>query len=107
VAAVEGTARGVLNVVDDEPAPVRQWLPHLAGCVGAKRPRHVPAWVARLAVGEVGVSMMTQVRGASNARARRELGWAPHWRSWRDGFRHGLDDAPDAARRGGLRSAAR
>lgn len=107
VAAVEGSATGLLNVVDDEPAPVRVWLPYLAACVGAKRPRRVPVWVARLAVGEVGISMMTQVRGASNARARMELGWAPRWSSWRAGFRRGLDGAPDAARRGGLRSAAR
>jgi nucleoside-diphosphate-sugar epimerase len=90
VAAVERGDAGVYNVVDDEPAPVSEWLPVLAESVGAKPPRHVPVWLARLAVGEVGVSMMTQIHGASNAKAKRELGWQPRWSSWREGFRHGL-----------------
>ncbi len=90
VAAVERGAAGVYNIVDDDPAPVSEWLPFLAETVGAKPPRHVPVWLARLVVGEVGVSMMTQIRGSSNAKAKRELGWEPHWSSWRDGFRHGL-----------------
>jgi nucleoside-diphosphate-sugar epimerase len=93
VAAVEGGAPGVYNIVDDDPAPVSEWLPALAESIGAKPPRHVPVWLARLAVGEVGVSMMTQIRGSSNAKAKRELGWQPRWSSWRDGFQHGLADA--------------
>ncbi|MDQ3874949.1 MAG: hypothetical protein M3322_05280, partial [Actinomycetota bacterium] len=66
------------------------WLPYLAECVGAKPPRRVPVWLARLLIGEAGVSMMTQIRGSSNAKAKRELGWQPRWRSWREGFRDGL-----------------
>src|SRR5262245_3486774 len=92
VAAVEGGAPGVYNIVDDDPAPVSEWLPALAESIGAKPPRRVPVWLARLAVGEVGVSMMTQIRGSSNAKAKRELGWQPRWSSWREGFRHGLAD---------------
>jgi nucleoside-diphosphate-sugar epimerase len=94
VVAAEGGPAGIYNIVDDEPAPVSEWLPYLAECLGARRPRHVPAWIARLAIGEVGVSMMTRVRGSSNAKARAELGWAPEWRSWRAGFVSGFDDAP-------------
>jgi nucleoside-diphosphate-sugar epimerase len=90
VAAAEHARRGVYNVVDDEPAPVAVWLPELARAVGAKPPRHVPVWLGRLAAGEVGVSMMTKIRGASNAKARHELGWDPWYTTWRDGFRHGL-----------------
>jgi 2-alkyl-3-oxoalkanoate reductase len=94
VAAVERGHRGVYNVVDDEPAPVAEWLPYLAEVVGAKRPLNVPAWLGRLAAGEVAVQWMTDGRGSSNAKAKRELGWQPAWRSWRDGFRHGLDARP-------------
>jgi 2-alkyl-3-oxoalkanoate reductase len=72
--------------VDDEPAPVSEWLPAAAAIVGAKPPRHVPLWLGRLVAGDVGVSVMTQIRGASNAKAKRELGWQPRWPSWRDGF---------------------
>jgi 2-alkyl-3-oxoalkanoate reductase len=90
VAAVDDGAPGVYNVADDEPAPVSAWLPALAQALGAKPPRHVPVWVGRLAVGDVGVSMMTRIRGASNAKARAALGWEPWYASWRDGFRHGL-----------------
>jgi nucleoside-diphosphate-sugar epimerase len=90
LAAVEGGAPGVFNVVDDEPAPVSEWLPSLAAAVGAKPPRRVPTFLARLAVGEHGVAVMTQARGASNAKAKRELGWHPTFPSWRDGFRRGL-----------------
>jgi nucleoside-diphosphate-sugar epimerase len=89
VAAVERGKRGRFNVVDDEPAPVSDWLPYLAECVGAKPPRRVPVWLARLAIGEVGVSLMTQIRGSSNEKAKRELGWEPCW-SWYEGFRDGL-----------------
>jgi nucleoside-diphosphate-sugar epimerase len=95
VAALErGT--GVLNVVDDDPAPVAEWLPALAEAVGAPPPRRVPVWLGRLAAGEAGVSLMTRVRGASNARAKRELAWQPAWPSWREGFRHGLADTTAA-----------
>ena len=90
VAAVEGGARGIYNVVDDEPAPVAEWLPAFAEAIGAKPPRHVPAWLGRLAGGEAAISIMTQVRGSSNAKARRELGWEPRHRSWRQGFREAL-----------------
>ena len=94
VAALDHGAPGVYNIVDDEPAPVSAWLPVLAQAVGAKPPRHVPVWVGRLAAGEVGVSMMTQIRGTSNAKAKRELGWKPHYRNYREGFRTGLGDVP-------------
>jgi nucleoside-diphosphate-sugar epimerase len=90
VAAVEGGAPGIYNVVDDDPAPVAEWLPAFAEAIGAKPPRHVPAWLGRLAGGEAAISIMTQVRGSSNAKARRELGWAPRHRSWRQGFREAL-----------------
>jgi nucleoside-diphosphate-sugar epimerase len=91
VAAVEAAFTGVLNVTDDEPAPVREWLPDLAAAVGAPSPLRVPAWVARPLIGAAGVVMMTEIRGASNARAKRELGWELRFPSWRDGFRHGLE----------------
>jgi nucleoside-diphosphate-sugar epimerase len=89
-AALERGAPGVYNVVDDEPAPVSEWLPDLASVLGAKPPRRLPVWLGRLAVGEFGVRMMTEVRGASNAKAKRELGWQPKYASWREGFRSGL-----------------
>jgi nucleoside-diphosphate-sugar epimerase len=75
VLAMEGRARGVFNIVDDEPAPVSQWLPYLAACAGAKPPRRLPRWLARLLAGEMAVMMMTEGRGFSNAKAKRELGW--------------------------------
>jgi 2-alkyl-3-oxoalkanoate reductase len=93
VAALEHGAPGVYNVVDDEPASVAEWLPYVARAVGAKAPRRVPVWLGRLAAGEVGVSMMTQIRGSSNAKAKRELGWRPAWPSWREGFSRGLADS--------------
>src|SRR5207249_1280206 len=92
VAALEH-GRGIYNIVDDDPAPTSVVLPTLAEIVGAKPPMHVPVWLGRLAAGEVGVSFMTQTRGSSNAKAKRELGWAPKWSSWRDGFRLGLADS--------------
>jgi len=73
---------------------VSKWLPYLAECLGARPPRRVPAWLARFAVGEVGISLMTQIRGSSNEKAKLELGWEPVWKSWRDGFRYGLVDEP-------------
>ena len=90
VLALEKEARGVFNIVDDEPAPASEWLPYLAECVGAKPPMRLPVWVARLAGGEVAVSMLTRTRGSSNARAKRELGWELRWPSWRQGFKDGL-----------------
>jgi len=86
VAAVTRGAPGIYNAVDDEPAPVSQWLPFLAASLGAKPPMNAPAWLGRLLGGEMIVSWMTQGRGASNAKARRELGWTPAYPSWRDGF---------------------
>ena len=84
--AVERGRRGIYNIVDDEPAPVAEWLPAAAQLVGAKPPRHVPRFVGRLLAGEAATVMMTEVRGASNAKAKRELGWQPRHPSWRDGF---------------------
>jgi nucleoside-diphosphate-sugar epimerase len=89
-AAVERGAPGIYQIVDDDPAPVSDWLPALAAAAGAKPPRRVPAWLARLLGGEHAVILMTEVRGASNAKAKRELGWTPAYRSWRQGFRTGL-----------------
>jgi nucleoside-diphosphate-sugar epimerase len=86
VAAVERGSRGVYNVVDDDPAPVAEWLPALAQELGAKRPMWVPRFIGRLFAGEAGVVMMTELRGASNAKAKRELGWQPKHPSWRQGF---------------------
>ena len=90
VLVLEQQARGVFNIVDDEPAPASEWLPYLAECLGAKAPMRLPVWVARLAAGDVAVSMLTRTRGSSNARAKRELGWELRWPSWRQGFRHGM-----------------
>jgi nucleoside-diphosphate-sugar epimerase len=87
VAAIEhGTPGSIYNIVDDEPAQVREWLPVLADLIGAKPPFHVPAWLGRLLAGEHVVSMMTQVRAGSNAKAKEELGWRPAYASWREGF---------------------
>jgi 2-alkyl-3-oxoalkanoate reductase len=93
VLALEHDGPGVYNVVDDDPAPVREWLPELARTIGAKPPRHVPRWLARIAAGEVGVVLMTEVRGASNAKAKRELGWSLHYPTWRQGFRAAYADS--------------
>jgi len=90
VLAVEQKARGVFNIVDDEPAPASEWLPYLAACAGAKPPMRVPKWLARLLAGEVAVTMMTEGRGFSNAKAKRELGWQLRYPSWRQGFRESL-----------------
>jgi nucleoside-diphosphate-sugar epimerase len=99
LAAVEGCAPGIYHIVDDDPAPASVWLPELAAAVGARPPRRLPAWVVRLAAGEHAVVLMTEARGAANAKARRELGWRPAWPSWRRGFRHGLG-LPSASRSG-------
>jgi nucleoside-diphosphate-sugar epimerase len=87
LAAVEGGAAGVYNVVDDDPAPVAQWLPYLAQVAGAKPPRRVPAWLGRALAGEFVVAQMTSARGSSNQKARKQLGWEPRYPSWREGFR--------------------
>ena len=86
VAALTRGRTGVYNITDDDPATVAEWLPWLARELGAKPPRRLPVWLARLAAGEVAVSMLTQIRGSSNAKARAELGWVPSWPSWRQGF---------------------
>jgi 2-alkyl-3-oxoalkanoate reductase len=90
VIAVERGEPGVYNVVDDEPAPVREWLPVLASALDAKPPRRVPRWLVRPVAGEAAIVMMTDVRGASNEKAKRELGWRPRYASWRLGFAQGL-----------------
>lgn len=90
VLAVEQQAKGVYNIVDDEPAPASQWLPHLAASAGARPPMRIPTWLARLVAGEVVVAMMTEGRGFSNAKAKRELGWELLYPSWRQGFEEGL-----------------
>jgi len=90
VAAVEHGKPGIYQVTDDEPAPVREWLPVLARELHAKPPRHVPRWLGRLLAGETAAVMMTEVRGASNEKAKRELGWRPRYASWRQGFAEGL-----------------
>jgi 2-alkyl-3-oxoalkanoate reductase len=90
VAAVERGQPGIYNIVDDEPAPVREWLPVLASALDAKPPRRVPRWLARLAAGEAATVMMTEARGASNEKAKRELGWQLRYPSWRQGFAQGL-----------------
>jgi nucleoside-diphosphate-sugar epimerase len=104
VAALEHGNRGVYNVVDDDPAPVSDWLPHLAESVGAKPPMRVPRWLGQLLAGAVPVQWMTEARGSSNEKAKREFGWQPAWPSWRQGFQNGLETtAPDrssAATRG-------
>lgn len=89
---------GIYNIVDDEPAAARDWLPYLAELVGAKPPMHVPTWVARLMAGEAAVVLMTQARGGSNLRARRELQWTPAFASWRQGFRAELGSVPVVVR---------
>ena len=100
VLALEGAEAGVYNVVDDEPAPLREWLPVLAEVLGAKRPLRFPRWLARLVAGEAVVMMATEARGASNAKARRELGWEPRYPSWRQGFVASYAPTAPAERRG-------
>jgi nucleoside-diphosphate-sugar epimerase len=89
-AAFTHAQRGIYNIVDDDPAPVAEWLPFLAECAGAKPPSHIPAFVANLLVGEHAVAMMNDIRGVSNEKARRELHWTPKWSSWRQGFKAAL-----------------
>jgi 2-alkyl-3-oxoalkanoate reductase len=89
-AALDHGQPGIYNIVDDEPAPVREWLPVLANALGAKPPRHVPRWLGRLVAGETATAMMTEAKGASNEKAKRELGWQLRYPSWRQGFAQGL-----------------
>jgi nucleoside-diphosphate-sugar epimerase len=99
-AAITRGAPGIYNIVDDDPAPVAEWLPFLAACLGAKPPLRVPAWLGRLLGGEAVVSMMTESRGSSNEKAKRGLGWSLRYPSWRDGFPAwaGATPVPKAAR---------
>jgi nucleoside-diphosphate-sugar epimerase len=90
VAAVDRGQPGLYNIVDDEPAPVREWLPVLASALDAKPPRRIPRWLARLAAGEMATLMMTEARGSSNEKAKRELDWRLRYPSWRQGFAQGL-----------------
>jgi nucleoside-diphosphate-sugar epimerase len=90
-AAADAAEPRVFNIVDDEPAPVREWIPALADALGARAPRKVPTWLARLLAGSYGVAVMTEAQGASNELAKRELGWTPRHASWREGFRTALD----------------
>ena len=98
-ALARGTPGAIYNVVDDDPAPVREWLPALAAAAGAKPPRRLPRWLARVVAGESVATMMTEIRGASNAKAKRELGWEPAHPSWREGFRAALQGRQDGGRR--------
>jgi nucleoside-diphosphate-sugar epimerase len=99
LAALERGRRGIYNIVDDDPAPSREFIPAIAEALGAPSPLHIPAWLGRLLAGNVAVTMMTEGRGSSNAKAKRELGWQPIWPSWRNGFRHGLDTPVPLAKR--------
>ncbi len=91
LSALERGRHGIYNIVDDEPTPTREFIPAIAEALGAPRPLRIPAWLGRLVAGEVAVTMMTEGRGSSNAKAKRELDWQPIWPSWREGFRRGLD----------------
>jgi nucleoside-diphosphate-sugar epimerase len=106
VAALERGKSGVYNIVDDEPATVAAFLPYVAEAVGAKPPLRLPTWLGRLLAGDVVVGWMIDARGASNAKAKRELDWRPAWPSWREGFRRGLDVPVPAARVSGRVAAA-
>ena len=99
VLAIEHDGAAIYNIVDDEPAPVREWLPAMAAALGAGPPRHVPVWLGRLLAGELAVLMGTEARGASNAKAKRELGWTLRYPSWRQGFvaAYAQDPRPAAA----------
>jgi nucleoside-diphosphate-sugar epimerase len=97
VLAVEQRASGVFDICDDDPAPAREWLPHLARVAGARRPMRIPAWIARPIAGEVAVIMMTRGRAFSNAKAKRELGWVLRHPSWREGFAAEFADAPQGS----------
>jgi len=99
VAALERGRPGIYNIVDDDPAKVSDWLPYFAEVLGAKPPLRIPVWLARLFAGDVVVRSMTEMRGASNGKAKRDLGWAPIWPSWREGFRDGLTEGASSEQR--------
>jgi nucleoside-diphosphate-sugar epimerase len=107
VLALERDAAGIYNIVDDDPAPAREWLPVLANALGAKPPRRVPRWLARLVAGEAAVMIGTDARGASNAKAKRELGWTLRYPSWRQGFVATYESTAAAADGGRSHRAAR
>jgi nucleoside-diphosphate-sugar epimerase len=96
VAAVDAPSPGVYNICDDEPAPVSEWLPFLANELGARPPRHIPTWMARMAIGAFGVALMTEIRGASNQKAKSQMPWTLKWPTWRKGFRDGLSNSVQA-----------
>jgi 2-alkyl-3-oxoalkanoate reductase len=91
--ALEGGSTGVYNIVDDDPAEVAEWLPELARATGARKPLRLPGWMGALLMGEAGMSLMNEVKGSSNLKARKLLGWEPRFTSWRHGFHRGLDSA--------------
>ena len=105
VLAVESGRSGIYNVVDDDPAPVREWLPALAAAIGARPPRRIPRWLARLVAGESGVVLTTDIRGASNAKAKRELGWTLRYPSWRQGFVEAYSGGEEVAAGAAARAA--
>jgi nucleoside-diphosphate-sugar epimerase len=90
VKAIESDVTGVFQVADDDPAAASVWVPEFARILGAKAPRHIPSWLGRLAVGDVGVAAFTEIRGADNTLAKQTFDWQPGYASWREGFRHGL-----------------
>ena len=106
LAAVEANTPGLYNIADDEPAPVSEWLPFLAKTLGARPPRHIPAWLGRMAIGPHGVAMMTAARGASNQKAKSLLPWKLKWPSWRKGFKDGLEDRAQQPSHGTTRAIA-
>jgi len=105
-AAVNAAMPGIYNITDDEPAPVSVWLPYLAEMLGAKPPRYVPKWLARLAVGEYGVAAMTELRGSSNRKAKSLLSWRPKWASWRQGFKDGFETRTQSIRNASTHASA-
>ena len=106
LAAVNASTPGIYNITDDEPAPVSAWLPYLAEVLGAKPPRRVPKWLARLAVGEYGVAAMTELRGSSNRKAKALFPWKLKWSTWREGFKGGFEDQTRSTRNGSTRATA-
>jgi len=106
VAAIQATTAGLYNITDDEPAPVSVWLPFLAPVLDAKAPKHVPTRLARMALGEYGVGVMTELRGASNHKAKTLLRWKLRWPTWREGFEEVITGPLQSARNGATRAVA-
>jgi nucleoside-diphosphate-sugar epimerase len=106
VAAVTAGTPGLYNICDDEPAPVSEWLPFLADAIEAKPPRHIPSWLGRMAIGDYGVAMMNEIRGASNEKAKSQMRWNLKWPTWREGFCDGLNNTIQEAPRAPLLSKA-